>query len=368
MAIHTKITSFKIDIFTNGDEVYMLDDVLYNFECRFIENKDENYIPNEILLIFSRHFDLPNIIDLLNKYKRIVIFEMHEYIDEIRMKNTIIPILKEYRGSKTVISHMPNYHSLIEEWFGDNTFYPFSIESQISIWRSKHYKGLEYNENRNKTIKTYIGKRKWDRDLVYLLQKNYCSNDLSILKYTYNNCGEPDEHHKSKVQSYINTLNVNNDFNYDIINDSWTIDAGFNQVQCKVDTLDFKYYVIVETQNPDLSIDEYKRFDMIPRYTLTEKSIVPLAMGNIFYDFSFKYPSTKFLKEIGFETFFDDNSLAGLKDFYEMINKYPDDMYNDSVVKAKLKHNFDLIKPIVAVDDFEMPLYLKHIIDFVNNT
>jgi hypothetical protein len=43
MAIHTKITSFKIDIFTNGDEVYMLDDVLYNFECRFIENKDENY-------------------------------------------------------------------------------------------------------------------------------------------------------------------------------------------------------------------------------------------------------------------------------------------------------------------------------------
>ena len=150
MAIHTKITSFKIDIFTNGDEVYMLDDVLYNFECRFIENKDENYIPNEILLIFSRHFDLPNIIDLLNKYKRIVIFERHEYIDEIRMKNTIIPILKGYSGSKTVISHMPNYHLLIEEWFGDNTFYPFSIESQISIWRSKHYKEIEYNQNRNK--------------------------------------------------------------------------------------------------------------------------------------------------------------------------------------------------------------------------
>jgi hypothetical protein len=51
-----------------------------------------------------------------------------------------------------------------------------------------------------------------------------------------------------------------------------------------------------------------------------------------------------------------------------MINQYPDDMYNDGIVKAKLKHNYDLIKPIVAVGDFEMPLYLKHIIDFVNNT
>lgn len=365
---HSKITLFKIDIFTNGEKVYMLDDVLHNFNCRFVESINDNYNTNEVLLIFSKHFDLPNIIDLINKYKRIIIFERHEYIDEIRMKDIIMPILKDYKGNKTVISHMPNYHLLIKEWFGDDTFYPFPLEAQISIWRSKHYKEIKYNEHRNNTIKTYLGKRKWDRDLVYLLQKNYCTNNNSILKYTFNNCGEIDEYHKNKVISYINLLNVDDNFDYNITNDEWTTDDGFYQVQCKVNTLNYKYYVIVETQNPDLTIEDYIKFEMIPRYTLTEKSIIPLAMGNIFYDFSFKYPSTKFLKEIGFETFFDDNSLLGLKSFYEMINKYPDEMYNDTIVKQKIKHNFNLINPIVAVDDYEMPLYIKFIVDFVSNT
>ena len=365
---YNKISLFKIDIFTNGETVYMLDDVLHNFNCRFVETINNNYTPNEVLLIFSRHFDLPNIIDLLNKYKRIIIFERHEYVDEVRMKNTIMPILKNYNGSKTVISHIPNYHLLIKEWFDDDTFYPFPLEAQLSIWRSKHYKAIEYNENRNNTIKTYLGQRKWDRDLVYLLQKNYCTNDKSILKYTYNNGNPPQEYHNNKVISYINSLNPNNTFDYNITNNEWTTDEGFYQVQCKVNTLDYKYYVIVETQNPDHSVSDYKNLKMIPRYSLTEKSIIPLAMGNIFYDFSFKYPSTKFLKEIGFETFFDDNSLFGLKSFYEMINKYPDEMYNDNIVKQKIKHNFNLINPIVAVDDYEMPLYIKFIVDFVSNT
>ena len=93
-----------------------------------------------------------------------------------------------------------------------------------------------------------------------------------------------------------------------------------------------------------------------------------MASGNIFYDFSFRFPSSKYLKEAGFETFFDDNSLAGLNTFYELINKYPDDMYNDTIIKAKIKHNFELAKTMVACGTYEMPLYLKHIIDFVNNT
>ena len=133
MESNKKITSFQIDIFTNGEEVYMLDDVLFNFKCRFIKNINDTFLPNDVLLIFSRHFDLPNILDLINRYNRIIIFERHEYVDEIRMKNTIMPILKNYKGNKTVISHMPNYHSLIKSGLMIILFIHFQLKHKFQF-------------------------------------------------------------------------------------------------------------------------------------------------------------------------------------------------------------------------------------------
>lgn len=362
--------SFKIDIFTNGEQVYMLNDVLYNFDYRVIDNKDTNETPNDVLLMFSRHFRIPNIIEFINRYKRIIVFERHENIDEIVLVETIVPILKEFKGSKLAICHNPRLDLYIKEFMGDDSWYEFPISAQISIWRDEKYKETQLIEDKKNTIKTYLGKRKFDRDLVYLLQKNYCSNDLSVLGYSFNNCTEPDEFFYSRFYKQLSTLDIDKDtFNLEIIGNKPIFDEGFKNPQYQVNSLDYKYYVIVETANEDFTDEEYNRPNGKPkRYSLTEKSIIPLANGNIFYDFSFRFPSSKYLKEAGFETFFDDNTLNGLKEFYEMINKYPDDMYNDTIIRDKIKHNYGLIKPMVACGVYEMPLYLKHIIDFVNNT
>jgi hypothetical protein len=363
------ITSFKVDIFSNSETIYFLNDLMHHFDYRVIDNKDTNETPNDVLLMFSRHFRIPNIIDFINRYKRIIVFERHENIDEILLVETIVPILKEFKGSKLAICHNPRLDLFIKEQTGDDTWYKFPIDAQISIWRDEKYKETILNNNKQYTIKTYLGKRKWDRDLVYLLQKNYCSNDLSVLNYSFNNCGEPEASFYSKVNEYLKTLNIDEStFDLEIIGNKPILDEGFNSPQYQVNSLDYKYYVICETSNEDFTDDEYKQRKKPPRYSLTEKSIMPLANGNIFYDFSFRFPSSTYLKEVGFETFFDDNSLNGLKEFYEMINKYPDDMYNDIIIKDKIKHNYELVKPMVECGVYEMPLYLKHIIDFVNNT
>jgi hypothetical protein len=363
------IKSFKVDIFSNGETIYFLDDLMHHFDYRVINNKDTNETPNDVLLMFSRHFKIPNIIEFINRYKRIIVFERHENIDEILLVETIVPILKEFKGSKLAICHNPRLDLFIKKQTGDDSWYVFPISAQISIWRDEKYKETQLIENKKHTIKTYLGKRKWDRDLVYLLQKNYCTNDLSVLNYSFNNCDEPDADFYLKVNQHLKTLNIDKTkFDLEIIGSKPIKDMGFTQPQYQVNSLDYKYYVICETSNEDFTDDEYKRKKKPPRYSLTEKSIIPIASGNIFYDFSFRFPSSIYLKEAGFETYFDDNSLNGLKEFYEIINKYPDDMYNDNIVRDKIKHNFKLSKPMVACGIYEMPLYLKHIIDFVNNT
>ena len=361
--------SFKIDIFSNGETIYFLDDLMNHFDYRVINDKNTSLLPNDILLIFSKHFEIPNIIDFINRYKRIVVFERHENIDEILLVEKIVPILKNYSGSKLAICNNPRLDLFIKEHTGDDSWYKFPINAQISIWRDPKYKETVLNENKEYTIKTYLGKRKWDRDLVYLLQKNYCSNNLSILNYSFNNCGEPDDIFYKKIDFYLEQLNIDKKiFDLNIIGSKPIFDEGFTQPQYQVNSLDYKYYVICETANEDFSDDEYKQKKKPPRYSLTEKSIIPLASGNIFYDFSFRFPSSRYLKEAGFETFFEDNSLIGLKNFYETINQYPNEIYNNKIVKEKIKHNYELVKPIVACGTYEMPLYLKTIADFVSNT
>lgn len=360
---------FKIDVYNNDLENNNIGAIYYLqnfFNITFI-NVDSIATADTILLLPYQFMD-NYIFDIIKKYKKLIIFDYHEQSSTEYIEQYILPNTLQFNGAKLWICNNPEMADIMNNVFGDKNwiklpidvhmyqfYFPFFINNAIRY--PTYFDNLKFSLDRTYNLKTFLGKRKWERDLVYLLQSSILDKDeLSLLNYAFTESQEEiDAIPRFKIKKILEDVGIT-EIDYNIKKNDRIIHNDYPHFTYELE--DTKFFVILETKNNEYDKNKINH----KQISLTEKSMLPVMYGNIFYDFSFNTPVSKYLHEIGYETFFENTNVLGLKEFYENIKTNSNDMFNDNTNIKKMKHNFDLSKKLFNTKDNLLIDYIEYFI------